>query len=974
MDMKDRVELITESRQFDARWYASRYPDVAILGMEPLEHFLKIGEALGRSPGPEFDTKFYRETYAIWHPSGSPLADFLSAEEISSRPTTRSELQRHLAEAIVRTTNEWGQAEERKISYCIPVMNRLDDIKGTLAHNLNANSDFHDDVEFLVIEFGQSREVSEWISSEPTFQRALADGVLRVVSDPETLDIWHFGRAKNAFRKHLRGQIYSSLDADNFVTAEETAWLLKQAEKYPLGFIAHHFSGDFGDGTCGRVSMPTSLYRDVGYDPRMLPRQWDELGLIAKAMKWFPSAPLIVAGDGLSIMDYKFTFRDFIISELMPNHIVVCDYPSRVLPLNPTGTGYLNEDPALLQYENYNSALARSKLTNSTARQTAYMERTQRAGRGLIETTSAERLVEILFGISGALKKAKADELCLFVSARDEPDFLLRFLDHYRSLGVDRFYIVDDGSKVPIAELDLGPEVVVVRPRVGDFKTSKGLWLGALSNYIVPEGAWMLTVDTDELVQVPKPVDSLKDLIARLDKEGVSSVPGLLIDMLPSDPSAVFDGEQDPINYFDSFCWMRTPVDPSYKSEDAIIWGFGKHADLSWRVDARYHAFGTIDCLRKIPLFRRTSGWHLNEGFHTLFPASETKGQRVTSRIFEQSIILPIFHYKLTRLWSEEARQRMVDMLDDYDAPTRKNIRTYFESRDGIKKLATLKAHLRPKEDALNGERSSREIQLVSKNTGKRKKSLVAGERPFLVLALQRTGGTNFASALTSISSYPSATDHEPFLERREFGNVTREWNAREDAGKLSKSMYDILSKSINIKHCVEVVPTAINNALISSAQQHDYRFLFLYRQDPVARILSAEFARRSNIWGPNDRGTNAGEQQIFSDPLDVEELLAKEATNISLINALWARSGKNTGMVAAISYEEIYCSDQRHATSSIGRALEVMKLSKGPRADAELVEKIRSSGNQGTRDKYSQFKRCEALREGAKTLPRFSF
>lgn len=138
----------------------------------------------------------------------------------------------------------------------------------------------------------------------------------------------------------------------------------------------------------------------------------------------------------------------------------------------------------------------------------------------------------------------------------------------------------------------------------------------------------------------------------------------------------------------------------------------------------------------------------------------------------------------------------------------------------------------------------------MSTNTGKRKKSLVTKERPFLVLTLQQTGGMSFASGLTTISSYPSAKDHEPFLERREFGNGTREWNAREDVGKLSKSVYDILSKSINIKHCVEVMPTAINDALIGSAQQHDYRFLFLYRQDPVARILSAEFARRSNIRG----------------------------------------------------------------------------------------------------------------------------
>ena len=175
-------------------------------------------------------------------------------------------------------------------------MNRLGDIKGTLAHNLAANKAYRDDVEFLVIEFGSSNEVSDWISSEPSFQEALGDGYLRVVTDRDTLDIWHFGRAKNAFRSHLRGQIYSSLDADNFITAAETKWLLDVARKHPLGFVAHHFSGDFGDGTCGRVSMPAPLYRTVGYDPQMFPRQWDELGLMAETMKRFPAAHLVVGG------------------------------------------------------------------------------------------------------------------------------------------------------------------------------------------------------------------------------------------------------------------------------------------------------------------------------------------------------------------------------------------------------------------------------------------------------------------------------------------------------------------------------------------------------------------------------------------------------------------------------------------------------------------------------------------------------
>lgn len=53
------VAAIRSSSLFDARWYLEQYRDVAILGMDPAEHFLRIGARLGRNPGPEFDTVYY---------------------------------------------------------------------------------------------------------------------------------------------------------------------------------------------------------------------------------------------------------------------------------------------------------------------------------------------------------------------------------------------------------------------------------------------------------------------------------------------------------------------------------------------------------------------------------------------------------------------------------------------------------------------------------------------------------------------------------------------------------------------------------------------------------------------------------------------------------------------------------------------------------------------------------------------------
>ncbi|WP_321342008.1 glycosyltransferase [Breoghania sp.] len=41
------------SGSFDAEWYLEAYPDVRALGMDPLEHYIRFGEILGRSPGPK---------------------------------------------------------------------------------------------------------------------------------------------------------------------------------------------------------------------------------------------------------------------------------------------------------------------------------------------------------------------------------------------------------------------------------------------------------------------------------------------------------------------------------------------------------------------------------------------------------------------------------------------------------------------------------------------------------------------------------------------------------------------------------------------------------------------------------------------------------------------------------------------------------------------------------------------------------
>ena len=57
--MQNLIATIKKSGEFDEKWYAKSYPDVAHSGLEPIEHFLRYGAWLGREPSPVFDTNQY---------------------------------------------------------------------------------------------------------------------------------------------------------------------------------------------------------------------------------------------------------------------------------------------------------------------------------------------------------------------------------------------------------------------------------------------------------------------------------------------------------------------------------------------------------------------------------------------------------------------------------------------------------------------------------------------------------------------------------------------------------------------------------------------------------------------------------------------------------------------------------------------------------------------------------------------------
>lgn len=58
-EIQDHIRTLQNSELFDAEWYLAQYSDVALLGLSPEEHYLRVGALLMRDPSPRFSTGYY---------------------------------------------------------------------------------------------------------------------------------------------------------------------------------------------------------------------------------------------------------------------------------------------------------------------------------------------------------------------------------------------------------------------------------------------------------------------------------------------------------------------------------------------------------------------------------------------------------------------------------------------------------------------------------------------------------------------------------------------------------------------------------------------------------------------------------------------------------------------------------------------------------------------------------------------------
>ena len=157
----------------------------------------------------------------------------------------------------------------------------------------------------------------------------------------------------------------------------------------------------------------------------------------------------------------------------------------------------------------------------------------------------------------------------LFSIIKNERFFIQPFLDHYRTLGVERFIFLDDhstdgtrefllkqsdcmiltsqrtfGEVVPLTHRIIAPPSLC-RKKIQSTIRIRNIWLNLLvRKYAIDR--WSLYVEADEFLRIPDGM-KLQDLISQLEDAQANAVWGLMLDLYPARFSDLVEMQGDPV-------------------------------------------------------------------------------------------------------------------------------------------------------------------------------------------------------------------------------------------------------------------------------------------------------------------------------------------------------------------------------------------------------------------------------------------
>jgi len=223
-----------------------------------------------------------------------------------------------------------------------------------------------------------------------------------------------------------------------------------------------------------------------------------------------------------------------------------------------------------------------------------------------------------LTSIRNATSKIRPDDVLLFVTLRNERIRLPYFLKYYRSLGINQFLVVDNGSTDGSREYLENQDDVSIWSTNASYKRARfGTdWLNwLLRKYAV--GHWTLVVDVDEFFVYPfcdtRPIRALTDW---LDASSIRSFGAMLLDMYPKGPVAAqpYDDGQNP---FEIASWFDSGNYQISRNEDyGNLWIQGGPRSRVFFPDTPERA----PALNKVPLVKWQRKYTFASSTHMLLP------------------------------------------------------------------------------------------------------------------------------------------------------------------------------------------------------------------------------------------------------------------------------------------------------------------------------------------------------------------
>jgi glycosyltransferase involved in cell wall biosynthesis len=166
------------------------------------------------------------------------------------------------------------------LSFCITCKNRLWQLERTLAKNLNDNAALESKIEFVLVDFGSTDGLVDWIKE--VFKMELKKGYLKYYFT-EQLPNWHASIAKNTAHLFANGRIVTNLDCDNFTGRKGAQFILNCFGHRNAPIMLHQFRGEALDGSFGRISLNKDIFSCIGgYDEEFYPMGFQDIDLLAR--------------------------------------------------------------------------------------------------------------------------------------------------------------------------------------------------------------------------------------------------------------------------------------------------------------------------------------------------------------------------------------------------------------------------------------------------------------------------------------------------------------------------------------------------------------------------------------------------------------------------------------------------------------------------------------------------------------------